>query len=154
MQGDYVREADMRDLEWIVNSGRRFMEESPLFSRIDYDDAIIKEWITTRISLPKGIVLTGREGGTDAPIGFFIGCVEPYFTGKTLVGFEEVVWVNDLYRGEGIGTMLFEVFQAFARGQGAEFLMSGHNSGVGSNPVQLYSPLGYREMGKTFYKEL
>jgi GNAT superfamily N-acetyltransferase len=150
-----IRRAKKKDLDTIIKLNRELF----LFEK-NFSDKYNVEWPTQqagidyfRYRIESGIVFLADEDGR--AIGYVCGKVfDNYFNMKDPHLAElENMFVEEGYRGKGVGKMLIEEFEKECRAEGAKAI-SVRSIIRNSNAVEFYKSVGFDAEWVDLYKEI
>jgi GNAT superfamily N-acetyltransferase len=149
-----IRRATIGDLATLVEMGRAMQQESPRFSRFDFDDGKVQQLITMLIDLDgPGCALVATVDETI--VGMLGGILVEHFFGHDTYATDLVVFVYPAHRGGTTVVRLVKVFEEWARSRGALECCMGVSTELASTRVSaLYRALGYRMAGYSHLKDL
>ncbi len=89
------------------------------------------------------------------PVGIMSFYLAPKLMNSELVAYEEVMFVEDRMRGNGLGGLLVEACEGLAMALEAKAFYIGSLSGIASTQTnERLQDYGYHRIGVTFYKGL
>lgn len=153
-----IEEATIKDLDAIVALNHKLCikENKEFDSTIDPDYPVEAQGIEDfkeGIENPETLTLVAKAG--DEVIGYLVGGPaesEDYRTVESLYEASSM-WVNDKYRGEGIGTKLISRFESWAKEKGAtrlKVVVSAKNEGA----INLYRKTGFEDYDLILEKDI
>ena len=149
----HVRTAILRDLDTLVDFGKRLTLESPKFQFQGFDEDRAFQFFAHLINKLESIFLVYDE--YDNPVGTLIGCIDiEWRTGQRLA-FEQGVYILPEYRKTGAATTLVNHFIEWAKINNADRIQLGTISGIHADKtVNLYEKLGFDLIGYVLEMEV
>lgn len=153
-----TRHATIADLEAV----QKLNQELCAKESVEYDAAIDpeypfstvgEEYFKSRIESPDALTLVVESDG--AVVGYFLGSIIPPEDYRTVTKLAEGenMYIQDAYRGQGIGGQLVAQFEQWCRERGVQkirFVASAENT----EGIKFYKTLGCKEVNVTLEKDL
>ncbi len=142
----HVRTAILRDLDTLVDFGKRLTSESPRFQHQGFDEDRAVQLFTHLIEKLESIFIVYDE--YDNPVGAIIGCIDTDWRTGQRLAFEQGLYVLPEYRATGSATELVNYFVDWAKINNADRIQLGTITGIHADKtVQLYEKLGFDLIG-------
>lgn len=151
-----VRDAELGDVEAIVEMGRAMHAESPRWRHHNFDpDKVLK--LTQALimgRLPGGVLVAEKDGHiVVGMMGFF---VTPAFFGHDKIASDFVLYLVPEQRKTGRAALnLVRAFEQRAKAMGAVDICPGTSTGVDPDGTRrFFEKLGYRHNGHSMFKRI
>lgn len=145
-----MRKATHKDINDLTMLLEAWLEESPDHIK-DFHPEKVRETIS--FLLDTGVIFV-HTNVDDRPVAFLAGTLTATFTSFRKVAVETAWWVAPAYRSKGIGKELIEAFEAWGKEMGVDkFILCS----IASSPPEvekLYLKLGYKELEKSYAKDI
>lgn len=149
----HVRTAILRDLDTLVDFGKRLTSESPRFKHQGFDEDRAVQLFTHLIEKFESICIVYDE--YDNPVGTLIGCIDVEWRTGQRLAFEQGVYILPEYRKTGAATTLVNYFIEWAKINNADRIQLGTISGIHADKtVNLYEKLGFDLIGYVLEMEV
>ena len=149
----HVRAATLKDIETLVDFGKRLTKESPIFSKQGFSESGAREVFELLIRRYGSIFIVSDEYSN--PVGAVIGAINSDWRTGHKIAFEQGVYVLPEYRGTGAATDLIKTFKQWAEIYKADRIQIGTITGIQANrTVKFYEKLGFELVGYVLEKEI
>lgn len=148
-----VRAATLKDLDTLVDWGKRLTSESPRFKKQGFDEKRARNVFTHLINELESILIVIDE--CQNPVGTLIGAIDiDWRTGQKLA-YEQGLYVLPEYRKSGAASDLIETFKVWAEMNEADRIQVGTITGIyAERTVKLYESLGFELVGYVLEMEV
>ncbi|MDP1369204.1 GNAT family N-acetyltransferase [Acinetobacter lwoffii] len=148
-----VRAATLKDLDTLVDWGKRLTSESPRFKKQGFDEKRARNVFAYLIDKHGSILMVTDEYSN--PVGTLIGALDTdWRTGQTLA-YEQGLYVLPEYRKSGAASDLIETFKVWADMNKADRIQVGTITGIHADrTVSLYKSLGFEVVGYVLEMEV
>ena len=149
----HVRAATLKDIETLVDFGKRLTKESPIFSKQGFSESGAQELFVLLIRLYGSIFIVSDEYGN--PVGAVIGVINSDWRTGNKIAFEQGVYVLPEYRRSNAAKSLIDAFIGWSKLQNADRIQLGTMSGIQAEKVvKLYESLGFELRGYVLEMEV
>lgn len=149
----HVRAATLKDIETLVDFGKRLTKESPIFSKQGFSESGAQELFELLIRRYGSIFIVSDEYGN--PVGAVIGAINSDWRTGHKIAFEQGVYVLPEYRRSNAAKSLIDAFIGWAKLQNADRIQLGTMSGIQAEKVvKLYEGLGFELRGYVLEMEV
>tara|TARA_R110000787_G_scaffold63838_8_gene144682 strand:- start:378 stop:824 length:447 start_codon:yes stop_codon:yes gene_type:complete len=136
-----IRPMAREDIPTLIEMGRRFYEESPMYKIHAFSAPKLKWLGETYLNSLDYVALVYDKDGIQ---GMMAGCVYEQFFSRDLTASEMFLFVDQNRRGALIGKRLVEAFEVWAEAMGAKEIRVGVSAGIDTTRVVgFYQALGY-----------
>lgn len=154
-----ILKAEIKDIKEIQKLNRQLFEYENKWMGIwnlDWSEGKDgKEYFTSRINSENGIVLIAKDKSSDKIVGYIASEKKPVFTWRVDNPLAEIenMYVEEKYRREGVGGMLFEEFIRCAKERGVKkiYVEAVFENLIGRN---FYKKYGFKEKLIRFEKNI
>ena len=145
-----VRPAQLSDLPYLVEMGRRFFEASGYSDVTTFDSKSLRATIEALLTNEDAVILVVGE----KPVGLAIAILYPfYFNANHRTSQEMLWWVEPEHRG--VGTQLFEALITGVKAKGAESISMIALERLTPEKVGgIYERRGFRPSERSYIKKL
>lgn len=148
-----VKTATIRDLDTLVDFGKRLTQESVKFQRQGFDEDRAIQLFSQLISKQESIFLVCDEFANT--VGALIGCINVDWRTNQRLAFEQGVYVLPEYRATGAGSELVQHFIEWAKLNNADRIQIGTITGIkAERTISLYESLGFELTGYVLEMEI
>ncbi|HAV56900.1 MAG: GNAT family N-acetyltransferase [Acinetobacter sp. GWC1_38_13] len=149
----HVRAATLKDIETLVDFGKRLTKESPIFSKQGFSESGAREVFGLLIRRYGSIFIVSDEYSN--PVGAVIGAINSDWRTGHKIAFEQGVYVLPEYRRSNAAKSLIDAFIGWSKLQNADRIQLGTMSGIQSEKVvNLYESLGFELRGYVLEMEV
>lgn len=149
----HVRAATLKDIETLVDFGKRLTKESPFFSKQGFSESGARELFELLIRCYGSIFIASDEYSN--PVGAVIGAINSDWRTGHKIAFEQGVYVLPEYRRSNAAKSLINAFTGWSKLQNADRIQLGTMSGIQADKVvKLYESLGFELCGYVLEKEI
>ena len=142
----HVRAATLKDIETLVDFGKRLTKESPIFSKQGFSESGAREVFELLIRRYGSIFIVSDEYSN--PVGAVIGAISSDWRTGHKIAFEQGVYVIPEYRRSNAAKSLIDAFIGWSKLQNADRIQLGTMSGIQAEKViKLYESLGFELRG-------
>lgn len=149
----HVRAATLKDIETLVDFGKRLTKESPIFSKQGFSESGARELFELLIRRYGSIFIVSDEYSN--PVGAVICAINSDWRTGHKIAFEQGVYVLPEYRRSNAAKSLIEAFIGWSKLQNADRIQLGTMSGIQADKVvKLYESLGFELCGYVLEMEV
>lgn len=149
----HVRAATLKDIETLVDFGKRLTKESPIFSKQGFSESGAQELFELLIRHYGSIFIVSDEYSN--PVGAVIGAINSDWRTGHKIAFEQGVYVLPEYRRSNAAKSLIDAFIGWSKLQNADRIQLGTMSGIQADKVvKLYESLGFELRGYVLEMEV
>lgn len=146
-----IRNAKQEDVSAMVAIGKVMHAEST-FSKYDFNEQKLSEFIRTLIQVERGIAIVSEEQGEIT--GGFIGAVVEHYFGYDLQSMDVALFQLPEHRGGTTGIRLIKEYIKQAKALGTKQVMLANATGIVPERVaRLFEAAGFRRLGYVFELE-
>lgn len=139
-----IRQADINDLSLCVSLANKFIDSTKYKSAVD--QAYLQSTVEALLNSPHAVVFLYDD------VGFIAGALQEFRFGPQMIAAEVGWWIDPNMRSKGIGGLLLEAFENWAKEVGADYVTM---VGLGNKEVEdFYIKQGYSLAEYTYMKEV
>lgn len=139
-----IRPIEQKDVDTIIELGREFHQESPIYSRFTYSEKRIRELANAAIGNPNEFACFVAEKDNKV-IGLFAGYITNLFFSNDCAAYDIVLYVAPKDRDGRTAFMLVHAFEHWAAEKEVDMICLGVTAGIDNLKVaEMYRVLGYQ----------
>jgi hypothetical protein len=145
--------AEPKDIDQIVAIGRQMWSESEVYSGYEWCDKKAQHMAYDHIHHPEKLLLVDRRD--DKVVGFLFADIGDHFYGPAKMAREQLLYIIPEYRGGSTAVRFMKLFQQFGELHNCDILMFSQSAGgMDDRWDKFCQNLGYKPVGKTFFKDI
>lgn len=140
-----LKHATLKDYQRVFDMVMTYAYESPYKDRINEKalEVLTKEFLEEKDKVIFYVILD------DTPLGFLAGAATPFLLGLDTIATEFAWWVAPEYRLNGVGKILIEAFEIWAKEVGCSMISL---SSMDKETGKIYTERGYTPREFTYVK--